>query len=70
MNIDQARRKLELAADRELEKRERAKDKAQRGYRNYEVGTRQADEAQRRIQYFQERKRELDASELAAEACP
>jgi hypothetical protein len=70
MRIDRARRKLELAADREAEKLARAQDKARRGMRNYETGTRQADEAKRRIMYFQERKRELDASELAAEACP
>lgn len=70
MNIATARRKLELAADREAEKLARAQDKATLGYRNYEEGNRMADEAKRRIRYFQERKRELDASETAAEACP
>lgn len=70
MDIATARRKLELAADREAEKLARAQDKANRGCRNYEDGNRMAEIAKRRIKYFQERQRELDASELAAESCP
>lgn len=70
MNIDLARRKLKLAEDREREKHARAQDKLDRANRNHSVATRQINESQRRVRYFQERRRELDASELAAEGCP
>lgn len=70
MNIATARRNLELAADRETEKLARAQDKAKRAQRNYKDSCQMAEQAKRRIMYLQKRKRELDASEQAAELYP
>jgi hypothetical protein len=70
MTIEEARRKLRLAVERELERVRRGEDMTTRARRNLERGQRNTEKGQRRARYFQERMRSLDASATAAEECP
>lgn len=66
MTFERARRKLHLAADRELERVRRGEDMVQRARRNLERGQRNVETGRHRVRYFQESMRKLDDVEKAA----
>lgn len=70
MTTDSARRKLELAVERELERAARGRDMENRARRNLERGQRNVEGGRRRAQHFQERIRDRDAVVAAAEKLP
>jgi hypothetical protein len=69
VTIEQAQRKLQLAADRELERVRRGEDMTTRARRNLERGQRNTEHGRSRVRYFQERLRDLNAASSAAESC-
>lgn len=70
MTIEQARRKLQLAADRELERVRRGEDMTTRARRNLERGQDNTERGRSRVRYFQERMRDLDNVAAATEKLP
>lgn len=70
MTIKQARRKLELAVEREMARAAAGDDMTNRARRNLERGQRNAEGGRTRVRHFQERIRHLDAVAETAERLP